>query len=372
VTPLGFRPDFRITVAYSADGVTVKVAGEVDLATAPELGGVVDGEIDRGLLALVLDLAELEFIDARGLAVIAHSSGRLRPLGGHITLRSPPAMLVRMMDITGLTAAVRLESEPSSQAIPRQTPNWSGDRVSDPASHLWRVTSVPAANDVVDSALRLVVALATATVEGADGVSVTLNRQGRLSTVAASDQTVLDMDGDQYATGEGPCLDASFEGRPFHAPSLAYESRWPAFTPRALGRGINSILSTPLMAEDMPVGALNVYSRTASVFAEKEEQLASIFAVEASIILRDAGAAVPEHALDGRLAEALQIREAISQAQGAIMARDGLSSDDAYTTLWRLSRRSGRPLRELAADVIASTQPAPLPETAIDGGDPFE
>jgi AmiR/NasT family two-component response regulator len=81
---------------------------------------------------------------------------------------------------------------------------------------------------------------------------------------------------------------------------------------------------------------------------------------------------VPEHALDGRLAEALQIREAISQAQGAIMARDGLSSDDAYTTLWRLSRRSGRPLRELAADVIASTQPAPLPETAIDGGDPFE
>ncbi len=364
--------DFGIAVTYGAQEVTLKVAGEVDLATVPDFGGIVDAVIDRGHLSLVLDLAELKFFSAQGLEVIAESSSRLRSLGGSITIRSPSAILIRMMAITGLTESVRWESEPPSRATAPHEPDLSGNPVSDLSSltgHLWRVTSVPAANDVVDSALRLVVAVAAATVEGADGVSVTLNRQGRLTTVAASDQTVLEMDEDQYATGEGPCLAAFFEGRTFHAKSLADESRWPAFTPRALGRGINAILSTPLVAEEMPVGALNVYSRRSSVFAEKEQELASFLAGEASNILRDAGAAVPEHVLIARLVEALEDREAISQAQGVLMARDGLTSDDAYATLLRLSRRSGVPLRQLAAGVIASTQPTLGPDTADDGGD---
>jgi GAF domain-containing protein len=144
---------------------------------------------------------------------------------------------------------------------------------------------VPADDDLVDAALRLVVALARATVSGADGVSVSLRRHGRLATVAASDQTISDMDRDQYATGEGPCVDASNNGRWFHVESLAHETRWPSFTPRARKLGINTILSTPLLAHSQPVGALNIYSRTRAAFSVKEQELASVFATEASVIL---------------------------------------------------------------------------------------
>lgn len=42
----------------------------------------------------------------------------------------------------------------------------------------------------VDAALRLVTALAQTTVENADGVSVTLERHGRVMTVTASDDAV--------------------------------------------------------------------------------------------------------------------------------------------------------------------------------------
>lgn len=92
--------------------------------------------------------------------------------------------------------------------------------------------------------------------DGADGVSVSLRRHGHLATVASSDQTILEMDADQYATGEGPCVDASVEGRWFHVESLDNETRWPAFIPRAQKLGINAILSIPLLAGDRPIGAL--------------------------------------------------------------------------------------------------------------------
>jgi hypothetical protein len=52
---------------------------------------------------------------------------------------------------------------------------------------LRRVTAMPTDPDVIDGALRLVVELARSTIAAADGVSVSLMRQGVLSTVAASD-----------------------------------------------------------------------------------------------------------------------------------------------------------------------------------------
>ena len=221
---------------------------------------------------------------------------------------------------------------------------------------LRRVTAIPADKDVIDGALRLVVALARATVGGADGVSVSLRRQGRLSTVAASDQTISEMDASQYATGEGPCVDASVEGRWFHAESLATETRWPNFTPRARALGINAILSSPLLAADRPVGALNIYSRTATAFAPEDQELASVFAGEASLILTKAGMDVTDDEVSTRLGEAQRVRRVIAQAEGIIMEREGIPEDIAYTVLRSYSQRTNRPLRERAEEVVASTR----------------
>ena len=99
----------------------------------------------------------------------------------------------------------------------------------------------------VDAALRLVTALAETTVENADGVSVTLERHGRVMTVAASDDAVKEMDHHQYDTGEGPCLAAKAEGQWFYIESLAEETRWPNFVPLALEQGIQQ---HPVVAVD--------------------------------------------------------------------------------------------------------------------------
>jgi hypothetical protein len=228
---------------------------------------------------------------------------------------------------------------------------------------LRRVTALPADPDVIDGALRLIVELARISIGRADGVSVSLRRNGVLTTVAASDQTILAMDADQYSTGQGPCLDASIKGHWFHAASLDTETRWPAFTPQARGLGIKSILSSPLRTFEKPVGALNIYSRTTEGFEVKDQEAAAVFAQQASVILSDARADVSDTQMAIRFQEALRSREVITLAKGIIMGSEGMDEDSAFSVLLRLALNQGVPLRERAeAIVLSAEQPEFEPE----------
>ena len=226
----------------------------------------------------------------------------------------------------------------------------------DLSSDLTRVAAIPANLGVVDAALRLVVALARETIGGANGVTVTLSRHGQMTTVASSDETIAQMDRDQYATGQGPCLAAAAEGRGFHVESLAEETRWPEFIPRATQGGIGSILSTPLLAGPRPVGALNIYSNAERAFGAEEQELAALLATQASGILTDAAVDVSAEQAAARLQDALRSREVIAQAQGVVMGREGVSAEEAFAHLRSSSGDAHVPVRQRAGDVVASTR----------------
>ena len=224
------------------------------------------------------------------------------------------------------------------------------------ASSFVRAHAIPAGHDVVDAALLLVAKLARATIGAADGVSVSLRRQGHIATVAASDDTIIEMDRHQYDTGEGPCLSAAAEGTPFHIASLEDELRWPVFTPQALAQGINSILSNPLIAESGPVGALNMYSRTRRAFAPPDQELAALFARHASEIANHAAVDVSADQSAVRLQEALQTRALIAQAQGVLMGRNGVPADEAYNLIRQFSRDHEVSLSERARQIVAEVE----------------
>jgi hypothetical protein len=334
------------------------------------LAAFFDAVITSGYTSVVLDLAAVHSIDVTVGAVVASAASRLVAAGGQLTIRSPSPDVARVLDLTWLAAVIspkvprpdraRLGSEePASAAALPVTATL------DAAHARGEVTAVRSNDEYVDGALRLVVALAQVTVGGADGASVSLRRHGHLATVAASDRTVSEMDARQYATGEGPCVDASAEGRWFHTGSLEEERRWPTFTPRARALGISAILSSPLLDQGGPVGALNIYSRTAAAFGPRDQELAALFAAEASILMSN----VRVHATndDQRshwLHGALRTREIIAEAHGVIMERENVLEGDAFAILRRFSQKSNRPLRERAEDVVASTR-RPEPDRAI-------
>jgi hypothetical protein len=95
-------------------------------------------------------------------------------------------------------------------------------------------------------------------------------------------------------------------------------------------------------------------------FAPGAQELAGVFATEASLVLTSAGAGVNDDELSKRLGEALRLRRVIAQAEGVIMERDGVGADEAYSMICDHSRQSNRPFSERAADVTASTQRARL------------
>ena len=274
----------------------------------------------------------------------------------------------RILDITGVSALVRLEaSDPNVAALGAE--QRSADRPvavvterADLSADLARVGAKPN-GATIDAALRLVTLLAGATVEGADGVSVTLERNGRLATVASTNDTVLLMDDHQYATGEGPCLAAAAQGHWFHSESLAEEDRWPAFVPRAIEEGIASILSTPLMTAERPVGALNIYSNTDRAFGPRQQELAALFASQASGILVDGGADAADEELGERILEGLHARQTIARAEGVLMARAPPQRPARHRHAPPGGPGGRMAVLKHATEIVASTHSQPGPDT---------
>ncbi len=161
--------------------------------------------IANGYSSMVMDLVALDALEPSGTALLARSARRLANGGRRLSIRSPSASMQQRLLADGLGDLIRDEefqpmpatigSRLEPVVLPSDLPTL--ERLSSSA----RVSALPTDNDLVDATLRLVVKLARTTVGGADGVSVSLRRHGLLATVAASDQTVLDMDTQQYARG---------------------------------------------------------------------------------------------------------------------------------------------------------------------------
>jgi anti-anti-sigma factor len=337
------REQLSGSVRVDGDLAVVHLVGEVDICTVGQLRTLVDEAIAIGAPRVVVSLDEVRFLDAGGLAVLATAAERLRAAGGELAVRGASPAIYRLFELTGLSEALHVDRPAAGGALLRG---------------LAGVAAIPRSRDVLDAALKLVVTMAQAVVQGADGVSITLPRNGRFGTVAASNDVVLEMDHDQYDTGEGPCLDAAIQGERFHIYALSDESRWPAFIPRAQARGIESILSTPLISADRPIGALNVYSRTVGAFAVHEKEWADQFAAEAATVVSTARLDESVHGLSAQIRAALHSREVIALAQGMVMQRDGVTPAVAHATLIETSRATGRRLRDVSDDLVRANTDA--------------
>jgi anti-sigma B factor antagonist len=93
VTPLVVRT-FRVPMA-----TLVTVAGEVDIATAPELRGHLLALPDR---SVVVDMSEVGLLSAAGLSVLLDLQDRLTRTGARVVLTNAAACVRRVLDLTGL------------------------------------------------------------------------------------------------------------------------------------------------------------------------------------------------------------------------------------------------------------------------------
>src|SRR5215203_4349707 len=94
------RP-FAISVVRGRDEVAVVPVGELDLATADELGREVRQVKAAGVAHIVLDLREVDFIDSTGLRMLLSLRNDAKCNGHRLTLRRPAAAGRRIFELTG-------------------------------------------------------------------------------------------------------------------------------------------------------------------------------------------------------------------------------------------------------------------------------
>lgn len=95
--------ELLVTVAGAGPECEVRLLGELDLSTAPQLRDELARLAAGGATLVTVDLSDLGFIDSTGLSVLITGLKRFRQQGGELALRSPSPSTRKVLEITGLT-----------------------------------------------------------------------------------------------------------------------------------------------------------------------------------------------------------------------------------------------------------------------------
>jgi anti-sigma B factor antagonist len=96
-----------VSLADRGSSVVIRVRGEVDTATAPQMGQAIDAQMERRR-RIILDLSEVEFMDLHGLAVLMRASRRARTEGGSFAVERPSPVVVRLFELVRLDGEIRI------------------------------------------------------------------------------------------------------------------------------------------------------------------------------------------------------------------------------------------------------------------------
>jgi GAF domain-containing protein len=225
-------------------------------------------------------------------------------------------------------------------------------RLDEVTASLDDLAEVLAAEEDLGRVLQRSVDQVTSSVPGADMASVSVLRGDSAETVAASNEQVWAIDSDQYAAGDGPCLEAARTGQVVRTGVEGAARRWPQFARSARTAGVGSYLSCPLTIDEEFAGSLNLYSSQPHGFADFDVALLRLYTAAVCAALANARRYAKARDVAGQLRQALGSRAVIDQAIGLIMARRGISAEQAFQQLSRESQNSNVKLRDIATRLV--------------------
>jgi GAF domain-containing protein len=161
------------------------------------------------------------------------------------------------------------------------------------------------------------------------------------------------IDQEQYAAGDGPCLEAARTGQVMRTGVEEAAERWPDFARSARSAGVGSYLSAPLMIDEEFAGSLNLYSEQPHGFADFDVALLRLYIAAAAAAIASERRHARARELASQLGQALDSRAVIDQAIGVLMAVHRLTAEQAFTELSRQSQNTNVKVRDIAARLLA-------------------
>lgn len=108
------------TATAGADCAVLRIAGEVDVYSAPQLRDRVIQLLADGIPHIIADLREVDFLDSTGLGALVGSLKRLREQDGSLKLVTGEGRIPQLFRLTGLVRVFALH-----QSVPEAI---TGDR----------------------------------------------------------------------------------------------------------------------------------------------------------------------------------------------------------------------------------------------------
>jgi anti-sigma B factor antagonist len=98
-----------VTTVRTDAGGRVTVTGEVDCSTAPELTDCLESLLAATPAEVVVDLAEVTFLDSAGLHALVTAHARARELGVRLRVLVATRAVERPIQVTGLWDVLGVE-----------------------------------------------------------------------------------------------------------------------------------------------------------------------------------------------------------------------------------------------------------------------
>jgi transcriptional regulator with GAF, ATPase, and Fis domain len=214
---------------------------------------------------------------------------------------------------------------------------------------------------------------------GGDAAGLILSdKRGQLQVMAASTHEVELLELFEVNNDAGPCLQCLRTGRPvididdegadLPVPGTAAAQagaeqghdrpgEWPRFSAMRRAAGYRAVYALPLRLRDEVIGALNLFSTSATPLSGRDLRLAQALADVATIGLLQERAIRERQVLAEQLQRALNTRIVIEQAKGVLAERGGLGMDEAFAAMRSYARSNHYRLTEVAERGIDNTLP---------------
>jgi hypothetical protein len=177
---------------------------------------------------------------------------------------------------------------------------------------------------------------------------------GLWSPAYATTPTAAALEAQAFTLGEGPCYDALHGHRPVLVADLDERrdgDRWPLWLPGARDAGIRSVAAFPIQSGAIAAGVLTMYSAAAGALRGERLALALRLADTALLGVLDVLAGLDTAGADPAELAAV-LRADVHQAAGMIMGQAGIPIAEALAQLRARAFQTGRPVAELAIDVL--------------------
>jgi hypothetical protein len=182
------------------------------------------------------------------------------------------------------------------------------------------------------------------------GISI-VSETGVREIVCATDEVSERLETLQFTLGAGPCVDAARQRSPVMISDLEHPqdvsiSRWPTLVASLSDFGAEALFAFPLCIGAIAIGALDLYRSVPGSLSSDDLSRALAAADAVTLcLLRDGDDGGTGGLESNRFAQ-------VHQATGMIQVQLGVPTEDAFLLLRARAFASGRPVIDIARDVV--------------------